>query len=255
MDSAVAATVVTCTFLEACSSMQVRNHEKLGTMVIQMGPVNVHHDRLPVYKDQTNTGGNLQYNPEVEQDMPPGSHGQSIDGSSAHGGGVLYKAMMHTAGAVAIAPPRHTSMYSSNVTSPTTEIQEHLLVATVVPDSLEKTVSSGHNVVTAVPLTGCYWKVLAAMIVIVLVVGAIIGGVCATGGCSSSSQTIEPPFGSPSPPTMSPTLSTRAEQVTNFINNITLTGRTIADLSLARITASLDPEELALHWLILFDTD
>jgi hypothetical protein len=49
------------------------------------------------------------------------------------------------------------------------------------------------------------------------------------------------------------TLPSRAQQVATFINNITLTGRTIS-VSTTNVVASLEPEEMALHWLIYYDT-
>jgi Leucine Rich repeats (2 copies)/Leucine rich repeat len=93
--------------------------------------------------------------------------------------------------------------------------------------------------------------VLLGMVVIVLAVGAVIGSVCGTGGCFSSSPTAVS-VGSPPTKVVSPTVSPRAEQVTSFINNITLTGRTIA-VSAESNDTSLDLEALALRWLIDYD--
>jgi Leucine-rich repeat (LRR) protein len=229
---------------------QLRFTDSSGQVILpQTGPVNVLSHQLPVYKEQANSEEGTDNNPNAEQDLVPDSHGQSIDGNSVHGAGVSYK---DTPGAVAVAPSRRTLLDPSNATSPTTEVQEHLLVATVVPDSVVHEGSSDSSVVTAVPLTGRYWKVLAGVSFIVLVIGAV--GVCTSGACSSSSPTSMPPSGSSPTPTMSPAVSRRAEQLTTFINNVTLTGRTIAVSPVSNDT-SLGPEGLALHWLIDYDTD
>jgi Leucine-rich repeat (LRR) protein len=224
------------------------------------GPVNVHSERLPVYKDQANSKGDTDYNPNAAQGLVPDRHGQFTDRESTLGGGVSYKDTMYSTSMIPVAPSRRTLLDPSNDTSLTTEGQEHLLVATAVPDSMVTAARNDRNVVMAVPLTGRYWKVLAGMSLIVLVIGVIIGSVCATGNCSSSSPTAAPPSGSPPTLTVSPAVS-RAEQVTSFINNITLTGRNITltgrNITVSAVSndTSLDPEELALHWLINYDTD
>jgi hypothetical protein len=56
-------------------------------------------------------------------------------------------------------------------------------------------------------------------------------------------------------PTEAPASSPRAEQVTTFINDITLTSRTIALPLTSDNSTDLEPEELALQWLIDYDTD
>jgi hypothetical protein len=217
------------------------------------GYAKVCDEQLPVYKDQAIPEGGTHYNASAEQDLTPGSY--STPGGGAADTNITRSA---SAGAVAVFPTRCPPFAPPNPPSlPATEIQEHLLVATVVPDSAVNAASRDSNVVMAVPLTGRYWKVLLGMLVIVLAVGAVIGGVCGTGGCFSSSPTTVP-FGSPPTlvvsPTVSPTVSPRAEQVTSFINNITLTGRTIA-VSAESNDTSLDLEVLALCWLIDYDKD
>jgi hypothetical protein len=93
-------------------------------------------EQLPVYKDQAIPGRDTHYNASAEQGLTRGS----------------------SAGAVAIVPTRRAPFAPPNPQSlPTTEIQEHLLVATVVPDSVVDAASSNGNVVMAVPLTGRYW--------------------------------------------------------------------------------------------------
>jgi hypothetical protein len=70
------------------------------------------------------------------------------------------------------------------------------------------------------------------------------------------SPTVEPTSAPTDPMTnATPTMAPRAEQVAAFINGITLIGRTIAAETLANDTAASEPEELALHWLVYYDTD
>jgi hypothetical protein len=69
-------------------------------------------------------------------------------------------------------------------------------------------------------------------------------------------DTTRPPAMNPTvnPTAHATTLPPRAKQVATFINNITLTGRTIS-VSATNAVTSLEPEEMALHWLIHYDGD
>jgi Leucine rich repeat/Leucine Rich repeat len=270
-------------------------------------------------------------------------------------------------------------------TAPSTEMPEPMLMATAVADSVLNATPSANSQDVAAPATSSGWKpqtVMLCIIAVLLLAIAVIGGVCATGGCFSLStaanvgpspvvgatatniavptsppttitvaippppqlKTVDPvlfttpsptvkmatnnpmhldeasrtptmgpteapiepltsaiptmtptdafptvsptgtsstaapknplstisPMNPPTPPqltaspsfapknqlfTITPTVSPRAEQVTSFINSITLTGRAIAVVSGSTSTATLDPEELALHWLVHYDTD
>jgi Leucine-rich repeat (LRR) protein len=235
-------------------------------------------------------------------------------------------------------PTRHATVAPSNNPAPPFPPlahvqQEHLLVATVVPDSVLNTTNSGssssHQAAAEAPVRWCKpQNLLLGIIALLLLVLVVIGGVCGTGGCSASSsstatsptpipptvtatmvpapspkaQTVTdgapmadttnatstvamaPPTVSPlsftmdptptttlTPVTLSPTnslllptaplptdtpaMAPRAQQVVAFINDITLTGRMLALAPTANDTVSMEPEELALHWLVYYDTD
>jgi Leucine-rich repeat (LRR) protein len=234
-----------------------------------------------------------------------------------HGRGVTDKNTMQSSssgqysnGAAVSVPTWPTHFAPPNQPSLSTEAREHLLVAIAIPDSELNIASSGSNQAT-VEAPGRCWKplhVLLGMILIVLTALAVIGGVCGTGGCSTSSAnravptsppttmaitvpsptrpstTVAPTMVSPTTntPTINqptvinettpfpiidpsvastaslstaiPTMAPRAEQLATFVNSITLTGRTLAAASVDNSTSGLEPEELALQWLIDYDT-
>jgi hypothetical protein len=203
-----------------------------GAVPVQTTGTNDSHlERLPVYKDQAIPGQDIGDNAYAD------NFGQPTYRDAVHGDRVTDKNTVYSTGTVptgndSFAPPSLPSLT-------TTEIEQHLLVATVVPDSVANAASSG-NVVTAVPAnTGHCWKLLLGMVLIVLTVIAVIGGVCGTGGCfSSPGPTVAPPHGSQpqstvmtsgspqstvlpaeSPQsTVTPTVS-RSEQMTSSSNN------------------------------------
>jgi hypothetical protein len=72
------------------------------------------------------------------------------------------------------------------------------------------------------------------LLLTVVVIVAVVGGVCGSGKCSSS-KTIDP---------------NRAPAIATFINNITLTGKTIAYPPANGTGSVTAAEELALQWLI-----
>jgi hypothetical protein len=211
------------------------------------GTTGSRRERLPVYKDQTSPGRDTDYIANAWQNR------QSSDREAGPGGRVTDKDTLDSAGGT--VPTGHDSFARPNTPSLTsTEIQEHLLVATVVPYSVahDGTNSSDRGVVLAVPVVHAsrVWKLLLGMVVIVLMVIAMIGSVCGTGGCfmssPSSPQASMPPLGpaqsavmhSGSPQSTMPSVSpqstvapavspqstvaptvSRAEPMPSFINN------------------------------------
>jgi hypothetical protein len=223
------------------------NQPSTRALVQTTGTSKSPRERLPVYKDQTSPGRDTDYIANAWQNR------QSSDREAGPGGRVTDKDTLDSAGGT--VPTGHDSFARPNTPSLTsTEIQEHLLVATVVPYSVahDGTNSSDRGVVLAVPVVHAsrVWKLLLGMVVIVLMVIAMIGSVCGTGGCfmssPSSPQASMPPLGpaqsavmhSGSPQSTMPSVSpqstvapavspqstvaptvSRAEPMPSFINN------------------------------------
>jgi Leucine rich repeat len=213
--------------------------------------------------------------------------------ASAHSdnGEMTYKMTMQSSSFHAVTvPTRHEPFVPpSNAAAPfpPVQVQEPMPMAMVVPDSVLHATHGSSNrnhqqPAVAVALAAHWSKplvVILGVIAVLLLVIAVIGGVCATGGCFSSSSaagstatarpvssgavTVSPAVPPPTPSTQiatpAPLIVTsanapRAEQVVAFINDITLTGQTMS-VSASSIMNELEPEELALYWLIYNDTD
>jgi hypothetical protein len=121
--------------------------------------------------------------------------------------------------------------------------------------------------------------VIVAAVIVGVVFVAVLFGVCGTSGCrQSSNNNVAPPVpavNTASPianptmrpttaPTLRPTLTptttptfsptdSRKRDLVDYINSITLSGRTIAQPDQKQSLNDLPPEELALYWIIQLD--
>jgi hypothetical protein len=103
-------------------------------------------------------------------------------------------------------------------------------------------------------------KVTVAIIGLLTVIASIVGGVCGKGYCSNVTPSSPPTPYVPAPPTptvtappMAPPTQDRSAAIEGFINNITLTSKTIAYPPLAEMGSVDAAEEQALNWLIESD--
>jgi hypothetical protein len=121
----------------------------------------------------------------------------------------------------------------------------------------------------------------AAVVVVAVIAVAVLFGVCGTSGCRSESTgdpiskdfestsnnvvsvakptvrpTVAPTLRPTLPPTASPTVSptdSRKIDLVEYINSITLSGRTIAQPDPTQTLNGMPPEEVALYWIIQRD--
>jgi hypothetical protein len=138
--------------------------------------------------------------------------------------------------------------------------------------------SSNENAESKVPWVR-YASIFAAVVIVAVIAMAVVFGVCGTSGCRSKSNgtiamniasssntgavvsptnqptaapTLRPTLPPTTTPTASPTDSRKADLV-EYINNITLSGRIIAQPDPMQDLNELAPEELALYWIIQRD--
>jgi hypothetical protein len=90
------------------------------------------------------------------------------------------------------------------------------------------------------------------LLIVVLIAAGVVGGVCSTGKCSSSGSAGETPGTAGQSPNSTITAD-RAAAIAAFINNITLTNKTIAYPPISGTVSATSTEEHALQWLIESD--